>query len=665
MFSKFAVIVYATLQRLLEGRVFETCNGDELWELYLKSFPTGTNTIFKKRTEHDCSCCRQFIRRIGNITNGIETIWDDAAKDAPYPYNIVASEMRRYVLSKPIVDKFYTDERSFGTKESRSMDKESKVVTTWNHFYTDVIPKEHCPKDTDTKRGDYRTTVGVFERGLKKLKPEAITTVLELINGNNLYRGEEHKNNIIEFQQVQTQYNRAENKELFVWVNGDSKVARFRNTVIGTLLVDLSEGVELDDAVRAFETKVAPQNYKRTTALITPMMIKKAMDTIRELGLEPSLERRFATIENINVNDVKWVDNGVKDLMKGGLEAALMKESFTPSNRPMGVVEEGNIDDFFEKLKTTTSLELYVENKHNGNFVSLTAPVKVDTKSLFKWDNDFAWSYTGNVADSIKERVKKAGGKVQGELRVSLSWYNYDDLDLHIKEPQKYLYDEIYFRNKKGWTGGELDVDMNAGHGTTKEPVENVIWTARPPDGRYKIIVNNFKLRERENPGFVIEVEANGIINHYSYNKIVKDKEDIEVCTIVVKDGMVTFEEINGGVTKSLLSQNKWGLKTESFVKVNAVTLSPNYWGWNKVGNKHLFLFLDGCVSDEETRGIYNEFLSSSLEAHRKVFEMIGEKTKCSPTEKQLSGLGFSSTKHENVLVRINNKRPYLIRTGG
>jgi hypothetical protein len=81
--------------------------------------------------------------------------------------------------------------------------------------------------------------------------------------------------------------------------------------------------------------------------------------------------------------------------------------------------------------------------------------------------------------------------------------------------------------------------------------------------------------------------------------------------------------------------------------------LSPNYWGDNHVGNKHTFFVIDGVKSDEDTRGFYNEFLHSRLETHRKVFEVIADKTKCQPTEGQLSGLGFSSTKSESFIVRV------------
>jgi hypothetical protein len=134
----------------------------------------------------------------------------------------------------------------------------------------------------------------------------------------------------------------------------------------------------------------------------------------------------------------------------------------------------------------------------------------------------------------------------------------------------------------------------------------------------------------------------------------VRTSQNIAVATLHVKNGAVERTEVGDpGVTASNISQEKWGLKTEQYVKVNAVMLSPNYWGDNAVGNKHTFFVLDGAKNDELTRGFYNEFLHPRLEQHRKVFEIIGDKTKCQPTDGQLSGLGFSSTKKDTFVARV------------
>ena len=42
---------------------------EEMNNLYLDSYPTGTNEIYRKRREYDCSCCRHFIRDLGNVVS--------------------------------------------------------------------------------------------------------------------------------------------------------------------------------------------------------------------------------------------------------------------------------------------------------------------------------------------------------------------------------------------------------------------------------------------------------------------------------------------------------------------------------------------------------------------------------------------------------------------
>src|SRR6185295_12459619 len=95
-FPAFAKLVAASFQSMTRTeQVFVTgVEGDSLYAEYLAAFPEGTNPLFKKQTEHDCSCCKQFIRRAGLIVTvdergELRTVWDEAAEKAPYPYNEV------------------------------------------------------------------------------------------------------------------------------------------------------------------------------------------------------------------------------------------------------------------------------------------------------------------------------------------------------------------------------------------------------------------------------------------------------------------------------------------------------------------------------------------------------------------------------------------------
>lgn len=645
-------------------------DGDELYRRYLTAFPEGTDPLYKKATEHDCSCCRHFVRRAGAVVfldgGSIQTVWDEAADRAPYPYNVVATALRDVVRDADIEGLYRVGqkEHSFGADTTRSLGEGGQALA-WNHLHTGAIPKALRAESPDQVCGEYRTTVQVFVRGLVELSPSAAETVLSLIEANSLYRGAEHRSAVIQFMAAQAAYRGrdARSQSIFAWTAATGPASRFRNTVIGTLVQDLSEGVDVERAVASFEQKVAPANYKRPSAVITPGMVREAMRTIEILGLESALERRFARMSDISVNDVLWVDNTVRSTMRG-MADTLMRLAAATSSRSTKKDEERaediGLDAFVERvLPEATGLEIFLRGEHLGNLVSLTAPVHPEPKQLFRWSNDFAWSYVGNVADSIAERVKKAGGKVEGAtLRVSLSWFNYDDLDLHIHEPPGRgvagLRDHIYFRNKQGSTGGELDVDMNAGSGTSREPVENIVWTRAVPDGVYRVVVNNFCQRETSDVGFVVEVECGDCLSHFSYNKTVRGQQDVAVVSLRMRNGCVESADIGDpSITPSNLATTRWGLTTEQYVRVDAVTLSPNYWGGDAVGNKHTFFLLRDARSDEPTRGIYNEFLHPRLEPHRRVFEVIGDKTKCQPTDGQLSGLGFSSTKRARALVRV------------
>lgn len=657
-FSDFGRAVAQQFQTMgPHGRYKAQVEKDTLWETYLASFPEGSNPIFRERTEHDCQCCRSFIRTVGGVVsivdNNLVSIWDISIGG---DFQVVADAMAALVKSSPIDNIFLHTERTAGTAKSFEAITGGDV-RTWDHFFVNIPPA--CVVrgvDIGPKLSESRSTKDVMLRGLKEITAEALDTVLELIAQNSLYRGSEQLYAVKEFQTFKRKFDEVSGLEqdLFVWKSiretTTDSVSRIRNTAIGTLLVDLSEGKDLDDAVKSFETKVAPANYKRPTALVTKGMIQKAQATIEELGLTSALERRYATVEDITVNNILFANREAKKAMNVFEELA----SKTPEKtKNLDKVEELPIETFISNvLPKAESLEIMFENRHSGNLVSLIAPADPTAKNLFKWPNNFSWSYAGDLADSIKERVKKAGGKVDGDFRASLSWFNHDDLDLHLIEPTGH---EIYYAAKiSPYTKGQLDVDMNAGHGATRNAVENIFYSDRKQmkDGNYRLFVHNFSQRETKDVGFEVEIEFDGTVHSFSYAKAVKQGEKV-----VVADFHYTksngLKSMTSGIPSTQASKELWGVPTQTFHKVNIAMLSPNHWDGHPVGNKHYFFMLDGCKNGDKARGFFNEFLREDLNAHRKVIEVVGSKMKTEESDRQLSGLGFSSTQRNHVLARV------------
>jgi hypothetical protein len=634
---------------------------DELQEMYLSSFPGSTNDIFRERGAYECSNCLQFIRHFGgavtlNTKNEIETIWDVTV---PGYFQEVADAMSNLVKSKPIKEVFVTDENTIG------VEKNKEETITWWHFYH-TLPASYMNTSTEScasVRGSLRESAAVFNTGLTKLKSTAFEEVLDLIAQGSLAKGDAFKSNVSNFLKEKRAYDKlktVQEKENYCWaaLGRVSEVTlRFKNSSIGTLLMNLSEDMNLEDAVGKYEFIVAGDNYKRPKALVTKQGKANAIAKIDELGLRESLARRYAVAEDMSVNDVIFVDRSTAQLMKGDVLDDL--ELTTPEvskNKVLKNIKEIDIEDFIENVvPTASSIEVLVENVHEKNFVSLIAPTNPGTPSLFKWNNGFSWSYKGNYTESLKDYVKALGGKVDGVLRFSIEWFNNDDYDAHCQEPKG---NTIYYgRKTNSKTSGVLDVDiMTPSNRDFKGIVENITWSeiSQMDEGTYDFKIHNFSRRPSctRAGGFIAEIECMGKIFRFEYKKDIANKQFISVAKVNFskKDGI----SIVSSLPTTVEDKEIWGVKTNKFVPVTTIMRSPNYWEDEKpVLSKHTFLMLEGCANEDDSRGFYNEFLRDDLAKEKRVFEALGTKLAVPASDKQLSGLGFSSTQRNSVIVKV------------
>lgn len=686
MFKDFVKAIQKNLQQMSKdsSRLF-TVNVDteELYNLYLDSFPAGTNEIYRERREYDCSCCRHFIRDVGNVVsikNGeLHTIWgiNPVSDDK---YNVVAAALDAYVKQKAVLGVFLKKEKRIGTPENREMLPTGKI-NKYEHFFVDLpeicIFKECYGHTLEGDLSQFRDIRNVFKRSLDEISKEAVDTVLELIAQNSLYKGAEWKKQLAEFKNYQKEYGKLtdEQKELWIWeksIAAGAVIGKIRNHSIGTLLVNISEGMDLDLAVRKYEQIVAPVNYKRPKAIFTKKMLEDAKKTITELGYMDSLQRRFATLDDITVNNILFSNKDAAKRITGAMDLFdEMEQDVAIDPKRFSKVEEISAEDFIKNvLPVAKELEVYLENKHIQNMVSLIAPEIADAKTMFKWNNGMSWAYTGNITDSdIKENVKAAGGSVTGIVRFSIQWNDGNgkdnsDLDAHCLEPQGG--DHIYFSHKiSRYTGGELDIDITDPIYQCKSnggvAVENITYPSkeRMKPGTYKFYVNQYSFRNSQ--GFKAEVEVNGEIHSYEYNSPVRG--NVQVAEVVLDhDGnFKVIDKLPGNC--AMISKDVWGIKTLQFTPVSVVCYSPNYWDEQKgIGHQHLFFMLKDCINPEEPNGYYNEFLKPELEQHRRVFEALGSKAHVKDVDDQLSGVGFSLTKRNDLIIKVKGATERVLK---
>jgi hypothetical protein len=644
---------------------------DKLWELYLDSFPPGTNEIYKEKREFDCSCCRHFVKEFGNVVtihnNQLMSIWDFGVVSTTY--QPVVAALSTFVKAHPVNNVFITKVSQIGTSSNNVL-QEDGSVHTWSHFAVE-LPSRFVSQSSETlgtQKSQLRDTRNVFKRSLEEISKESLETVLDLTAQKSLYKGDEWSNVLTKFLFLQNEYQQLTEKEqeLYCWeksVEIGGAIGRIRNHSIGVLLLDITAEVDLNDAVKKYERIVAPSNYKRPKAIFSKRMLEKAEQTLTELGLLESLNRRFATLSDITVNNVLFANKDTARRISGNVFSELQSE-VKVNPKQFDHVEEIHIEHFVEHiLPRTSKIDIYLENRHVGNLVSIIAPQNIESKTMFKWDNGFSWAYSGNIADSMKQRVKAAGGNINGVLRFSIQWNenndNPNDFDAHCVEPDG---NHIWFRNagRKHSSTGMLDVDIiDPGK---RVAVENIVWTSkeRMQEGEYNFYVHNYSHRGGR-AGFQAEIEYDNQIYSYEYNKELAHDEEVSVVRF-------NFSKTKGiefltSLPVSTSTQSLWGLHTNQFHSVPICMFSSNYWNEQEgIGNKHHIFILNGCKNEERPNGFFNEFLREEFMPHKHVFEALGSKMRVSSSDDQLSGLGFSSTKRNSVICKLEGHVTRIVK---
>jgi hypothetical protein len=721
-FKQFADLVSQQFQQLQKtGKLFRSSvTGDELWNMYISSFKPGDNPVFRDpdSSEHNDNLDKSFIRRYGNIVTidenyNIITIWDLSLPEDNKYYQ-PTSKMSQLLKSKPISDVFFETYEELNSLNYEKNNKKQEIyrlgiaqnhkiytqeeatkygvvkpgqVYQFHHFYGDLNKQfvDQTGKSQAAIIGEFRDNKNVFKRGMDEIPHDTLMLVKDLINQNSLLDGTTHLHKIEKISSLKSEYDIISKKssvknyhtteiktDNWCWINSYKlPFAKFRNELIGTLCVELAEGKELNEACQTWNKRVDPANYMKATAPITQKQIKQAQEFVQEQGYEESFNRRFATLDDINVDEILHSNVGKAEIKTASVFDKV--KSTTPSTRhkrsQFDEVEEVNIEKFMKDiLPTCTSIEAFFESKHQGNLVALTTANQKDTKPMFKWNNNFSWTFNGNLAgkSQIKQAVKDRGGKVEAPVRVSIHFPNTtSDYDLHCIEPNR---NHIYYGNRRIMqnSSGMLDLDAQGGDGSfpPEKRVENLTYSdiSKMNNGNYRIFVHNYS-GTRIQTAFTAEVEVLGEI--FSLNVKTSTKREVEIGILKALNGNVEFipnEQDCELIESQTVSKQIWNIDTNQFHKVNLVCLTPNHWGENNVGNKHYLFMLDECKSDVALRSFHVENLNADLLQHRKVMEVLGTTTMLEPTNNQLCGLGFNATVGDEIILKLSGSHKRTVR---
>jgi len=277
-----------------------------LWTTYLDSFADS------ERQACNCHTCRRFIEKYGSLVVVDETgrtaplLW--SAEEPNAAYRLAFARMSKVIRNAAVVGVFYSDESTWGTH----------VTGVWQHLAVKP-PKQLVYHPSAEGRTAYQAAAYKLEdfhnvrRALLAFPKAHIETALTLLRSDALYRSEKvlaqaewlHK---LHLARAAAYDSRRHN---VIWRAVATAPAGFchpRSSVLGTLLSDIADGKSFSEISRAFSEKMDPTRYQRPQAAPNAGTILYAEQLVQTLGVERSLARRFATLDDLTT---VWVSAAV------------------------------------------------------------------------------------------------------------------------------------------------------------------------------------------------------------------------------------------------------------------------------------------------------------------------------------------------------------------
>jgi hypothetical protein len=127
-------------------------------------------------------------------------------------------------------------------------------------------------------------------------------------------------------------------------------------------------------------------------------------------------------------------------------------------------------------------------------------------KTTFELDLAGGLGSTSGATQKSQVSVISVG---TGDIQVNITWDSPADVDLHVIDPSGA---EIYWAGKTSATGGQLDLDSNAGCSTDGPRAENIFWASGliAPRGEYLVRVDHWSNCGAVLTNYVVTVNSKG-----------------------------------------------------------------------------------------------------------------------------------------------------------
>lgn len=349
----------------------------DLNDIYLDNLP-------EQRQVHDCSACRRFIETFGGLVHiaatGEQTPAMWRPDTVPEFYRASFEALHARVAKARVTSVHLSPLIKYGTPETGSWKHMAVPVPTAMIYTGQAITAGQAMA---AARENFRTVT----TALQEFTPDMLDQALRLFQGDHLARSEKF---VMPVAWLRKLHDRPKgplgHNQLWAAIAAAPEgFCHPKSSVIGPLLVDIANGLPFADIKRKFDAMIGPLVYQRPQAAPAAGNIRAAEALVEKLGIAPSLLRRFAKLEEL---ELIWTPKAAKETGPGtgvGVFGHLKaKDAFTvpPVDLPATTMTWAKFSR--DVLPNADRLELLAP--YNGNYIAITAAVNPDAPPILKWD---------------------------------------------------------------------------------------------------------------------------------------------------------------------------------------------------------------------------------------------------------------------------------------
>lgn len=384
---------YPEIESLIRNRIASakgpifTTDAAGLFDAYLSGFPV------ERRQHYNCHACRRFIERYGNLA----TIADDGSVQSllwvddwiPIFFGKSFAAMSAAVRRAKVTGVFLSSDNTWGQPRTGE----------WTHL-SGSPPKvfSHPTKTASQAMAEKSEEYAMLRRGLAEFSRDAIEQAVRVLKADAVDRSEKTLGIAEWLLKLHDIDAKGTQKGNLIWravATAPPGWCHVRSTMISTLLEDIASGLPFETINRKWSEKMHPLQYQRPT-VFKAGNIERAEKIVKEMGLERSLNRRFARLDEV-VAFWKPRQSEPTAPKAGGVFDHLKPRTVAPA---VQLPPTTMTWDKFQRTILPNARQLEFQVQFSGPFYGLVTAVDADAPPILQWDgeprNPVSWYFYHN-----------------------------------------------------------------------------------------------------------------------------------------------------------------------------------------------------------------------------------------------------------------------------